>query len=189
MKVTEDILTRDEMVQVNNVFNTFVPMIYVFLADPHAWYAFAHMQIYSWLALGSIAILVYTIGSTTQMALIRSMGVGVYSSYSGVRVLGSVLLSSWILKEPVQNWLEWSGLAITTTTMTTYTIISSSIPKEKNNPIHPPHHFSKEINESLSTQDDESNETSDSFGSTAPDSELVELVPKRISVSPQSNMV
>jgi drug/metabolite transporter superfamily protein YnfA len=187
MKVTEGILTRDEMVQVNNVFNTGVPMIYVFLADPHAWHAFAHVQISSWLALGTIAILVYTIGSTTQMALIRSMGVGVYSSYSGVRVLGSVLLSSWILKEPVQNWLEWLGLTITTTTMTVYTIISSTHKEDKEPRSH--HHLSKETNVSLSTQDDEVNETSDSFGSTASENELVELLPNRIPMSTQSDMV
>ena len=127
MKRTEHILTRDEMVQTNNLFNTIVPLAYTLLVPDarQKWRAFREPSTESIVALLSIAVLVYTIGSTGQMSLVRNMGAGVYSSFSAIRVLGSVLFSSIFLGEPVQNWLEWIGLLVTTLTMTLYTIASS----------------------------------------------------------------
>jgi drug/metabolite transporter (DMT)-like permease len=127
MKRTEHILTRDEMVQSNNLFNTLIPLTYTLLV-PDArsqWKAFQETSVQSIVALLSIAVLVYTVGSTGQMSLVRKMGAGVYSSFSAIRVLGSVLFSSLFLGEPVQNWLEWLGLLVATLTMTLYTIASS----------------------------------------------------------------
>jgi len=134
MKQTEDILTAEEMVQVNNVFNTLIPALYsVTITDPSVWKAYSHASWASITALFSIVVLVYTIGSVGQMKLVRSMGPGVYSSFSGIRVLGSVVLSAWLLQEPVQNGLEWVGLCLTTVTMTFYTYALSNWEEKINN--------------------------------------------------------
>lgn len=72
-------------------------------------------------------MLVYTVGSSGQMSLVRSMGPALYSSLSAVRVLSSAMLSSMFLHEPVRNWLEWVGLLIAMITMTAYTISSVDV--------------------------------------------------------------
>lgn len=126
MKRTEHILTRDEMVQTNNICNTILPLIYTLVTNPNGWLAFRYITIPSLFAWLILTVLVYTIGSTGQMSLVRTMGPGMYTSLSALRVLGSVFLSAVWLNEPVRNWLEWTGLVITMITMTVYTIASSS---------------------------------------------------------------
>ena len=76
----------------------------------------------------------YTIGSTGQMSLVHSMGPGMCSSLSAVRVLGSALLSAIWLKEPVCNWLEWLGLGIIVMTMTLCTVASVDTEPTKGTP-------------------------------------------------------
>jgi len=134
MKQTEGILTAEEVVQVNNIFNTLIPALYsVIITDPSVWKAYSHVSWQSLTAFFSISVLVYTIGGVSQMKLIRSMGPGVYSSFSGLGVLGSVVLSAWLLHEPVQNGLEWVGLCLTMVTMTVYTYALSNWEKKKKN--------------------------------------------------------
>lgn len=127
MKRTEHVLTRTEAVQTNNVCNCIFPLIYTLVVNPGGWKAFQTMSLQSFGAWTTIAVLVYTIGSTGQMALVRSMGPGVYSSLGATRVLGSVVLSALWLHEPVQNWLEWIGLFIIMCTMTLYTLASIDV--------------------------------------------------------------
>jgi len=127
MKRTEHILTRNEAVQTNNVCNCVFPLLYTLIVNPGGWKAFQTMSWQSFGAWTTIAVLVYTIGSTGQMALVRSMGPGVYSSLGATRVLGSVALSALWLHEPVQNWLEWIGLLVIMCTMTLYTLVSIDI--------------------------------------------------------------
>lgn len=124
MKRTEHILSRNEAVQTNNVCNVIFPLAYTLLSNPAGWKAFRHMSRESFLAWVTIAVFVYAIGSTGQMSLVRSMGPGMYSSLSAVRVLASALISAVWLNEPVRNWLEWLGLFITMVTMTLYTLAS-----------------------------------------------------------------
>ena len=127
MKRTENILTRNEAVQTNNVCNTVFPLLYTLFANPRGWNAFRSMTWESFGAWLIIAVLVYTIGSTGQMVLVRGMGPAVYSSLGAVRVLGSAVLSAVWLNEPVQNWMEWLGLSIIMCTMTLYTLASVDV--------------------------------------------------------------
>ena len=127
MKRTENILTRNEAVQTNNVCNTVFPLLYTLFDNPRGWNAFSSMTWESFGAWLIIAVLVYTIGSTGQMALVRGMGPAVYSSLGAVRVLGSAILSAFWLNEPVQNWMEWLGLSIIMCTMTLYTLASVDV--------------------------------------------------------------
>ena len=135
MKRTEHILSQNEAVQTNNVSNFVFPLLHALLTNPEGWEAFRHIFVpqnsLSWL---TIALLVYTIGSTGQMSLVRSMGPGMYSSLSAVRVLGSALLSAIWLKEPVRNWLEWLGLGIIVMTMTLCTVASVDTEPTKGTP-------------------------------------------------------
>ena len=124
MKSTQGILTRNEALQVNNICNTVFPILYTLIANPKGWIAFRYMNGPSFLAWITISVLVYTVASTGQMSLVRSMGPGMYSSLSAMRVLASALISAICLNEPVQNWLEWLGLFATMMTMTIYTLIS-----------------------------------------------------------------
>lgn len=127
MKRTENILTRNEAVQTNNVCNSVFPLLYTLFANPSGWNAFRSMTWESFGAWLTVAVLVYTIGSTGQMALVREMGPAVYSSLSAVRVLGSAVLSAIWLNEPVRNWMEWLGLSLIMLTMTLYTLASVDV--------------------------------------------------------------
>jgi len=127
MKRTENILSRNEAVQANNVCNFILPLLYTLITNPRGWEAFLVMNIQSFVAWITIAVLVYTIGSTVQMSLVRSMGPGMYSSLGATRVLGSAILSAICLHEPVQNWLEWIGLFVIMCTMTMYTLASVDV--------------------------------------------------------------
>jgi len=127
MKRTESILSRNEAVQTNNACNFIFPLSYTLVTNPGGWEAYREMNLQSLAAWTIISVLVYTIGSTGQMSLVRSMGPGVYSSLGAIRVLGSAILSALWLNEPVQNWLEWSGLLIIMCTMTLYTLASVDV--------------------------------------------------------------
>lgn len=127
MKRTENILTRNEAVQTNNVCNTVFPLLYTLSTNPGGWSAFRSMTWESFGAWLAVSVLVYTIGSTGQMALVRGMGPAAYSSLGAVRVLGSALLSAVWLNEPVQNWMEWLGLSMIMCTMTLYTLASVDV--------------------------------------------------------------
>lgn len=127
MKRTENILTRNEAVQTNNVCNTVFPLLYTLSTNPRGWNAFRSMTWESFGAWLTVAVLVYTIGSTGQITLVRGMGPAAYSSLGAVRVLGSAVLSAVWLNEPVQNWMEWLGLSIIMCTMTLYTLASVDV--------------------------------------------------------------
>mmetsp|Transcript_9130 Transcript_9130/g.14053 ORF Transcript_9130/g.14053 Transcript_9130/m.14053 type:complete len:398 (-) Transcript_9130:1944-3137(-) len=127
MKRTEHILNRNEAIQANNICNCIFPLLYTLITNPQGWEAFDTMNLPSFGAWSTIAVLVYTIGSTGQMSLVRSMGPGMYSSLSATRVLGAALLSAIWLHEPVQNWLEWIGLFVIMGTMTLYTLASVDV--------------------------------------------------------------
>ena len=127
MKRTEHILSRNEAVQTNNACNFIFPLSYTLVTNPGGWQAYRKMSSQSVVAWTIISVLVYTIGSTGQMSLVRSMGPGMYSSLGATRVLGSAILSAMWLSEPVQNWLEWIGLLIIMCTMTLYTLASVDV--------------------------------------------------------------
>lgn len=124
MKRTEGILSRDEAVQTNNFCNTLFPLLYTLLVNPSGWKAFVCMTLESFCAWLTIAVLVYTIASASQMSLVRSVGPGVYSSFSAIRVVVSAWLSAIVLHEPVQDGLEWLGLMVIVITISVYTAMT-----------------------------------------------------------------
>ena len=69
-----------------------------------------------------MSIGVYSFASTLQIRLVRKLGPANYSSWVAVRVLGSVILSIFILGEGIQSWLEWVGIGLMTGTISVYLI-------------------------------------------------------------------
>ena len=123
VKKTQGILSRDEIVQANNISNCLFPFLYTLMVHPTGWRAYRYIfTLPNFAAWATIAVVVFTIGFTGQMSLVRSMGPAMYSSLSGTRILGSALLSAIFLAEPVKNWVEWVGLLIIMVTMTLYTV-------------------------------------------------------------------
>ena len=123
VKKTQGILSRDEIVQANNFSNCLFPFLYTLMVHPTGWRAYRYIfTLPNFAAWATIAVVVFTIGFTGQMSLVRSMGPAMYSSLSGTRILVSALLSAIFLAEPVKNWVEWVGLLIIMVTMTLYTI-------------------------------------------------------------------
>lgn len=140
MKLTHSILSPTEMAFSGHCFNVVVPLLYS-LTTPtttSSWNILLNLSIQSYLAWSFIAIFICTFSSPMQIYLNRVLGPSLFSSMSGVRVLGSVSLSYIVLKEPIMNELEWIGVGITLMTMTFYVYslhhfesISKKFPKER----------------------------------------------------------
>ena len=69
-----------------------------------------------------MSIGVYSFASTLQIRLVRKLGPANYCSWVAVRVLGSVILSVFILGEGIQSWLEWVRIGLMTGTISVYLI-------------------------------------------------------------------
>ena len=124
MKRTEHILTSTEIVQVNNVSNCVFPFIYTIIHNPLSWGSFKYLIFTpkSMLAWTTISIGVYSFASKLQIQLVRKLGPGFYSSWVAIRVLGSMILSAFILDEKISNWLEWVGVGLMLVTISIYLI-------------------------------------------------------------------
>jgi len=124
MKRTEHILTPTHIVQTNNISNCIFPFIYTIIHNPSSWRAFRYLIFTpkSLLAWCSMSIGVYSFASTLQIRLVRKLGPGFYSSWVAVRVLGSMILSTYILGEGVNSWLEWVGIGLMIVTISVYIV-------------------------------------------------------------------
>ena len=124
MKRTEHVLTPTHIVQTNNISNCLCPFIYTIITNPSSWKAFRYLLVTpkSLLARCTMSIGVYSFASTLQIRLVRKLGPANYSSWVAVRVLGSVILSIFILGEGIQSWLEWVGIGLMTGTISVYLI-------------------------------------------------------------------
>ena len=67
-----------------------------------------------------MSIGVYSFASTLQIRLVRNLGPGFYSSWVGVRVLGSMILSAYVLGEGIDSWLERAGAGLMIVTISFY---------------------------------------------------------------------
>lgn len=127
MKLTVDIFSRNHFVQANNIPNCVFPFIIATIHDPSGWKAFRYLFITpkSLLAWCTISIGVYSYGLPAQVSMVQNIGPGLYSSFEGVRVLGSLILSTLLLGEGLVNWIEWVGLGLVVVTMTVYIVQTS----------------------------------------------------------------
>lgn len=123
MKSSNDLLTRNELLQYANIGTIVIPLVYTLATDATVWLYFLDLPdlpikaIISWSAIG---ILVYFLGASMQVDLVRALSPGLYSSFEAIRVLGAVFLSTIWLHEPVNNWLEWLGILLTVGVITKY---------------------------------------------------------------------
>ena len=124
MKRTEHVLTPTHIVQTNNISNCLCPFIYTIITNPSSWKAFRYLFVTpkSLLAWCTMSIGVYSFASTLQIRLVRKLGPANYSSWVAVRVLGSVILSIFILGEGIKSWLEWVGICLMTVTISFYLV-------------------------------------------------------------------
>ncbi|KAL7529307.1 hypothetical protein ACHAXR_002889 [Thalassiosira sp. AJA248-18] len=124
MKRTEHILTPTHIVQTNNISNCLFPFIYTIIHNPSSWTAFRYLVFTpkSLLAWCMMSIGVYSFASTVQIRLVRALGPGFYSSWVAVRVLGSLVLSTFILGEGINSWLEWVGIGLMIGTISVYIV-------------------------------------------------------------------
>ncbi|KAL7525347.1 hypothetical protein ACHAWF_001318 [Thalassiosira exigua] len=122
MKRTERVLPPAHVVQTNNVSNCLFPFVYTMIYDPSSRGAFRYLLVEpkSLLAWCTISVRVYSFASSLQVRLVRALGPGPYSSWSAVRVLGSMAPSAWVLGEGVRGQLEWAGAALMTATVSIY---------------------------------------------------------------------
>lgn len=102
--------------------------------NPSGWKAFRYLFITpkSLLAWCTISIGVYSFGLPAQVSMVQHIGPGFYSSFEGVRVLGSLILSALLLGEGLLNWLEWVGFGLVVVTMTVYIVQTSKWVESRN---------------------------------------------------------
>jgi len=97
-----------------------LPALYVTCIHPSAWdyrAFFIPTNILIWFIL---SFLIFFFAATVQVALVQSIGPGLYSSFQAIRIVGAVALSSLILNETIRNSLEGLGIAVNIITMTIY---------------------------------------------------------------------
>ena len=122
MKYTDGILSKIEIVQANNICNVILPFLYTLLTNPMGWIAFEYILIpNNLIAFVTVSIVVYTIGSTTQVTLVRNVGPAIYTSFNGIRIICSAILSALLVHESISNTIELLGLCIIIISMTMYT--------------------------------------------------------------------
>ena len=123
MKYTDGILTKIEIVQANNICNVLLPFMYTLMTNVTGWIAFEYLISIktNLIAFITVSIVVYTIGSTTQVTLVRNIGPGIYTSFNGIRIICSAILSSIVLQESISSTTELLGLCIIIISMTLYT--------------------------------------------------------------------
>lgn len=119
-KTTAETLTPNELVQCGNIGTILVPLILSLWTYPRNWLLLFQMSGTEFALWLFMSVGIFAIGGPAQVSLIRILGAGVYSSLSGVRVLGSVALSTLLLNEPVKNKMEWLGIVFTVGTISWY---------------------------------------------------------------------
>jgi len=62
----------------------------------------------------------HVFASVLQVKLVRRLGPGFYSSWVAVRVVGSIVLSAYVLDEGIRGWLEWMGIGMMLITVSIY---------------------------------------------------------------------
>ena len=70
----------------------------------------------------TLTFLIFFLAATAQVSLVQSMGPGLYSSFTAIRIVGAVVLSSLVLHETLKNTLEALGVMINIVTMSIYLV-------------------------------------------------------------------
>jgi len=99
-----------------------LPAIYVTCIHPSSWDYKAFFNMTNLMVWFILSFLIFFFAATGQVALVQSMGPGLYSSFTAIRIVGAVALSSLVLKESIRNRLEGIGLAVNVITITVYLI-------------------------------------------------------------------
>ena len=118
MMISENVLTKNELVQTQNFMTICFSAVLALMVGGVEVYIHAFQSIFSsstpWMFLMFLflSIGVFTIGATLQITAVRRLGSDVYTSFSGWRVICCVSLSFVILKEAINEIIEWVGICI-----------------------------------------------------------------------------
>lgn len=85
---------------------------YALAADRTSLAAIAAMGPDGWRCFFGMAVGVYLIGNSTQIAATRSIGASNHAASNALRLVSACLFSAVVLSEPVQSALEWFGFVV-----------------------------------------------------------------------------
>ena len=121
---SEGVLSKGELVQSHNISSvTFCVIVALAVGGGGAWTGSLVALTTNFKALATFTFLsagIFTFAAMLQVEAVRRLGVSVYGSYSGWRVLVCVLGSYVWLGEVVASWVEWTGILIVVGVLTIY---------------------------------------------------------------------
>jgi len=117
MKLSEKYnISKEDLVQTQNVSTITVVVLLGFIFTGVDSFIFAANTItsslgtflvFAWLTWG-----IFSFAAMYQMNVVRSLGPTLYASFTSIRIIVSVVLSYFLLHEPVDNYLEFFGILI-----------------------------------------------------------------------------
>lgn len=80
--------------------------------DPHQWELFFMLDPKSALLLVFFGLVVFYLGTSVQMVVVRTLGPTLHSSFQALRMVSALLGSFVLMQEPVNSWVSWVGLVL-----------------------------------------------------------------------------